>query len=148
MTMKKKMAVTVCLVFVIVIVVVIAFSVYKSSEEYRRDKAASAAKWDCSVTSAEKTSNDEYVITYSDVEVLCKTGTLSIQNRNDFDIFVHLLCQNEEEYVSGRIPVGGNFSFLNVMDKKYTVGVHADVEDNTEIKVFVFDGKNTEPYLK
>ena len=33
-------------------------------------------------------------------------------------------------------------------DKEYTVGIHAAVDTKTEIKVFVYDGKDTEPYTK
>ena len=38
--------------------------------------------------------------------------------------------------------------FLNVTDKEYTVGIHADVGENTDIKVFVYDGKDTESYTR
>ena len=95
---------------------------------------------------AERSESDEYVITYSDVKVVSKTGELTIQNRNDFDIIVHLLCDGEEEIVSNAIPVGGSYTLLNVTDKEYTVGVHADVDENTNIKVLVYDGKDTDPY--
>ena len=30
----------------------------------------------------------------------------------------------------------------------FTVGIHADVGENTDIKVFVYDGKDTEPYTR
>ena len=39
-------------------------------------------------------------------------------------------------------------AFLNVTDEEYTVGIHADVDENTDIKVFVYDGKDTEPYTR
>ena len=100
------------------------FSIYKSSEAYR--KANAAIQWDCSVTCAEESTPDSYVITYSDAKILSKTGVLTVQNRNDFDIIV----------------------FLNVTDEEYTVGIHADVDENTDIKVFVYDGKDTEPYTR
>ena len=73
---------------------------------------------------------------------------LTVQNRNDFDVIVHLLCEGKQELVSGSIPAGGCYSFLNVTDKEYTVGIHADVGENTDIKVFVYDGKDTEPYTR
>mgnify|MGYP000187584250 FL=1 len=79
---------------------------------------------------------------------LSKTGVLTVQNRNDFDIIVYLLCEGKQELVSGRIPAGGCYSFLNVTDEEYTVGIHADVDENTDIKVFVYDGKDTEPYTR
>ena len=87
------------------------------------------------------------VTTYSDVKVASKTGTLTIQNRNNFDIVVHLLSEGEQERVSDNIPVGGCHSFLGTTDKEYTVGVHADVNESTEIKVFVYDGEKTDPYI-
>lgn len=80
------------------------------------------------------------------VKVSSKTGTLTIQNRNDFEIVVHLLCEGEQEIVSGNISAGGCYSFANVTDKEYTVGIHADVDAATNIKVIVYDGKDTEPY--
>ena len=38
--------------------------------------------------------------------------------------------------------------FQNVTDKEYTVGIHAEVDENTNIKAFVYDGKDTEPYTR
>ena len=38
--------------------------------------------------------------------------------------------------------------FRMFTDKEYTVGIHADVGENTDIKVFVYDGKDTEPYTR
>ena len=69
------------------------------------------------------------------------------KNRNNFDIVVHLLSEGEQERVSDNIPVGGCHSFLGTTDKEYTVGVHADVDEGTEIKVFVYDGEKTDPYI-
>jgi len=73
---------------------------------------------------------------------------LTVQNRNDFDIIVYLLCEGKQELVSGSIPAGGCYSFLNVKDEEHTVGIHADVGENTDIKAFVYDGKDTEPYTR
>ena len=42
------------------------FSIYKSSETCR--KANAAIQWDCSVTCAEESTPDSYVITYSDAK--------------------------------------------------------------------------------
>ena len=103
---------------------------------------------DCSVTCAEESTPDSYVITYSDAKILSQTGVLTVRNRNDFNIIVHLLCEGKQELVSGSIPAVGCYSFLNVTDKEYTVGIHADVGENTDIKVFVYDGKDTEPYIR
>ena len=112
----------------------------------QREKCHASIQWDCSVSCTEKSTSAQYVITYSNVKVSSKTGTLTIQNRNDFEIVVHLLCEGEQEIVSGNISAGGCYSFANVTDKEYTVGIHADVDAATNIKVIVYDGKDTEPY--
>jgi len=114
--MKKKAPIVFIIVSVFAVAAIIIISAYRSSESYRKAKASS------------------------------KTGTLTIQNRNDFEIVVHLLCEGEQEIVSGNIPAGSCYSFANVTDKEYTVGIHADVDAATNIKVIVYDGKDTEPY--
>lgn len=144
--MKKKLTLSLSLLLVFAIIGVLIFLTYRSSESYRKEKASrNITQWDCSVSCAE--SSDEYVITYSDVKVISQTGALTIQNRNDFDIVVHLLSAGEQEIVSDNIPAGGSYTFLEATDKEYTVGVHADVDENTEMKVFVYDGKSTKPTL-
>ena len=145
MAVKKKVAIVLVIISIVAISIMI-FSIYKSSEACR--KANAAIQWDCSVTCAEESTPDSYVITYSDAKISSKTGVLTVQNRNDFDIIVHLLCEGKQELVSGRIPAGGCYSFLNVTDEEHTVGIHADVGENTDIKVFVYDGKDTEPYTR
>ena len=77
----------------------------------------------------EASTSEKYVINYADSKVISKTGALTIQNRNDFDIVVHLLCEGEPEIVSDKISSGGCYSFLQVAaDKEYTVGIHAAVD--------------------
>lgn len=134
--MKKRITIALVIIGILVVSTMIIFSMYKSSETYRKAKAA--IQWDCSVVCAEESTPDSYVITYSDAKVLSKTGALTVQNRNDFDIVVHLLCEGEQELVSGSIPEGDCYSFRNVTDKEYTVGVHADVDKNTDMKVFIY----------
>lgn len=146
MAVKKKVAIVLVIISIVAISTMIMFSIYKSSEACR--KANAAIQWDCSVTCAEESTPDSYVITYSDAKISSKTGVLTVQNRNDFDIIVYLLCEGKQELVSGRIPAGGCYSFLNVTDEEHTVGIHADVDENTDIKVFVYDGKDTEPYTR
>ena len=142
--MKKKAPIVFIIVSVFAVAAIIIISAYRSSESYRKAKAT--IKWDCSVSCTEKSTSAQYVITYSNVKVSSKTGTLTIQNRNDFEIVVHVLCEGEQEIVSGNIPAGSCYSFANVTDKEYTVGIHADVDAATNIKVIVYDGKDTEPY--
>lgn len=137
--MKKKAPIVFVIISVLAVAAMIIISAYRSSESYRKAKAAT--QWDCSVTCTEKSTYGKYVITYSNVKVLSKTGTLTIVNRNDFDIVVHLLCEGEQEIVSGNISAGGFYSFTNVTDKEYTVGIHADVDAATNIKVIIYDEK-------
>ena len=129
--MKKKVTIVLVIISIVAISTMIIFSTYKSSE-----------------ACAEESTPDSYVITYSDAKILSKTGVLTVQNRNDFDVIVHLLCEGKQELVSGSIPAGGCYSFLNVTDEEHTVGIHADVGENTDIKVFVYDGKDTESYTR
>lgn len=144
--MKKKATIVSVIIGILAVAAIIVFSAYRSSESYRKAKAA--IQWDCSVTCTEESTSAKYVITYSDVKVLSKTGTLTIQNKNDFDIVVHLLCEGEQEVVSDNIPANSFYSFTNVTDKEYTVGIHADVGVAADIRVVVYDGKDTEPYTK
>lgn len=144
MVVKKKVTIAFVIIGILAISTMIIFSTYKSSEAYRKAKT----QWECSVVCAEKSTPDSYVITYSDAKILSNTGVLTVQNRNDFDITVHLLCEGKQELVSDSIPAGGCYSFQNVTDKEYTVGIHAEVDENTDIKAFVYDGKDTEPYTR
>ena len=144
--MKKKATIVIVTICVLVVIIGITLSAFRSSEVYRKKKAS--IMWDCSVTCMEASTSEKYVINYADSKVISKTGALTIQNRNDFDIVVHLLCEGESEIVSDKIASGGCFSFYQIAtDKEYTVGIHADVDLNTEVKVFVYDGEDTEPYV-
>ena len=103
-------------------------------------------RWDCTVTCAQTSNTDSYIITYSDEKVIASSGVLTIQNRNDFDIKVHLLTNREKEEI---LDVGaGGITVHYQLDKEaeYTVGIHADVDEGTEIKVMVYDGEGAEPF--
>lgn len=103
-------------------------------------------RWDCSVLCTEESTPEHYVVNYSDKRVLSHTGILSFQNRNAFDIVIHILPENGAEIVSEPIPAGGCFSQRQMADKTCVIGVHADVDKNAEIKLMVYDGDSTEPY--
>ena len=105
-----------------------------------------AGKWDCSVSCAAASSADSYVITYSDEEIISKTGKLSFQNRNDFDITVHLLTAGKTERKAEIPAYGVSILFQIEKDVSYTVGCHADVDENTEINLVVYDGERADPY--
>ena len=103
-------------------------------------------KWDCTVTCAQTSKPDSYIITYSNETIVTSTGVLTIQNQNDFDIKVHLLADREKGEV---LDVGaGGITVQYQLDKKaeYSLGIHADVEEGTEIKVMVYDGEEAEPF--
>lgn len=106
------------------------------------------AKWDCSVACAEESTENNYVVTYSDEKIISKTGLLTIQNRNDFDIVVSLhQTSGEEEEKTVEIKANEVTILHNIeKNKEYTLGCHADVKKNTEIKIMVYDGENSEPY--
>lgn len=103
-------------------------------------------KWDCTVTCAQTSTPDSYIITYCDEKIIASTGVLTIQNRNDFDIKVYLLADREKGEV---LEIGaGGITVQYQLDKKaeYSLGIHADVEEGTEIKVMVYDGEEAEPF--
>ena len=114
--MKKKVTIAFVITGILAISTMIIFSTYKSSEAYRKAKAKT--QWECSVVCAEKSTPDSYVITYSDAKILSNTGVLTVQNRNDFDITVHLLCEGKQELVSDSIPAGG---YYNAHDRIYNL---------------------------
>lgn len=102
------------------------------------------SKWDCSVSCAEESTENNYVVTYSDEKIVSKTGLLTIQNRNDFDIAV---SSGEEEEKTVEIKANGVTILHNIeINKEYTLGCHADVKEGTEIKIMVYDGEKSEPY--
>ena len=108
-------------------------------------QAEELGKWDCTVTCAQNSTLDSYIITYSDEKMISSTGVLTIQNQNDFDIKVHLLADRVGE---GVLEIGaGGVAVRYQLDKEaeYTLGIHADVEEGTEIKVLVYDGERSEP---
>ena len=80
--MKKKTKIVLVSICVLVAIIGIALYAFMSSEFYRKEKAPTA--WDCSVTCAEESTPNNYVINYTDSKVISKTGVLTIQNRNDF----------------------------------------------------------------
>lgn len=104
------------------------------------------AKWDCTVECMEESTADSYVISYSDAEVVSSEGVLSFQNRNDFDIVVHLLSAGSEEQVIDVYAGGVAVQYQLEKETVYTVGCHADVEIGTEIALMVYDGERSEPY--
>lgn len=104
-------------------------------------KLKKETRWDCTVDCAEKSNDESYIITYSQEKIVSESGTLSIQNKNDFDITVHLSTNGESERTAD-VPAGG-ISVLHEIKKDavYTFGCHADVDEGTEISCIVFEGE-------
>ena len=105
-----------------------------------------ANQWDCTVACAEESDDAHYIITYSDETVVSSTGVLTFQNRNDFAVVVHLLTDGQKERKAEIAPGGVSTWYEVTKDAEYTVGCHADVEAETEIRLMVYDGARAEVY--
>ena len=103
-------------------------------------------QWEITVPCAEESQQDSYVISYGGVTVASETGILTLQNRNDFEITVHLSCNGQEEQVFDIQPGGVTVFHQVVKGEVYTVGIHAEVKEGTEIKLMVYDGERAEVY--
>ena len=96
-------------------------------------------KWEFAIQCAEKSTEEQYVVTYVEEKAVTDSGTLTIENLNDFDIIVHL--QNGDH---GDIPVevaAGETAELNdlIVKAEYMVGCHADVDEGAEIRFVIRD---------
>ena len=104
-------------------------------------------KWLFSVVCPMGSDEESYVISYDEGQtVRSDTGMLTMQNRNDFAVTVHLSCDGQEEQVFDIQPGGVTVFSMAVKQAEYTVGIHADVAENTEIKLAVYDGEVSEVY--
>ena len=105
------------------------------------------SKWDCSVNCAEQSTSDEYVITYSDDKLTSQTGALTFHNGNEFEITIHLLNNGEEERIE-TIPADSSTCLKQIKENtEYTIGIHADVPEDTSIKLTAYDGEKTDAEL-
>lgn len=103
-------------------------------------------KWDCTVECAKNSTPDSYIITYSNEKIVPSTGVLTFQNQNDFDIKIHLLADRIGEEVLEIAAGGVTVQYQLDKETEYTLGIHADVEEGTEIKVMVYDGERAETF--
>lgn len=109
-----------------------------------RQENTQISKWDCSVNCAEQSTPDEYVITYSDEKLTSQTGVLTFHNGNEFEITIHLLNNGEEEQTK-TIPAGSSTCLKQIKENtEYTIGIHADVPEDTSIKLTAYDGEKTD----
>ena len=104
------------------------------------------SQWEISVLCAEESAQDSYVITYGGVTVTSETGILTLQNRNDFEIAVHLSCNGQEEQIFEIQPGGVIVFHQAIKGEAYTVGVHAEAKEGSEINLMVYDGERSELY--
>ena len=96
-------------------------------------------RWDCTIICAEESSDNAYVISYSDEKIISNTGILTIDNKNDFDIIIHLIADGKERIEE--IGAGAVTSLYQIVrDTEYTLGCHADVPEGTEIIIPIYDG--------
>lgn len=132
--MKKKIF---CVVLLIIIAVTAGgYAVWKSDQP---------SQWDVNLAQAVE---DGTAIVYYDNPIKSNAGVVGIWNKNDFPIDVYFYPYDGEAPVYG----GNNVSKMDIpadsqvigipldIDKTYTLGIHADVEENTEINIIVQDG--------
>ncbi|MBQ7091564.1 MAG: hypothetical protein IJN83_02815 [Clostridia bacterium] len=103
-------------------------------------------QWEISVPCVADPAPDAYVISYGGKTVSSDTGILTLQNRNDFGIVVHLSCNGQEEQIFEIQPGGVSVFHQAVKQEEYTVGIHAEVKEGSEIKLMVYDGERAEVY--
>lgn len=97
-------------------------------------------KWEYTITCAEESAENAYVISYIDDKIISNTGILTFENKNDFDVIVHLTADGKER--AEKMEAGGILTLYQlVRDTEYTLGFHADVSEGTEIIVLIFDGE-------
>lgn len=120
----------------------IAVSVEVEGVEVRISE--SATQWDCSVRCAEESTDTSYVITYSEELIVSSTGTVTFQNRNDFDVMIHLLTDGQQER-SLEISAGEAVIFYDLIKAaEYKVGIYAEVPEGSEIILMAYEGENME----
>ena len=96
--------------------------------------------WDCGVICSKKASDDIYSLVYSNEKIISVTGVLTLENKNDFDIIVHLIADGNERVQ--KITANGVVTLFQIAtDVEYTIGYYADAPEGTEIKLSVYDGE-------
>ncbi len=101
--------------------------------------------WDCTVICAEESSDNAYVISYSSEKIVSTKGVLTLENRNDFDIVVHLFADGKER-VEKMAANGVTVLYQIAKDTEYTLGCHADIAEGAEIELFIYDGEGNNPF--
>lgn len=114
-----------------------------SNAAQNEDKNTDRDAWDVSLTCAAESFENEYVITYSETKIISKTGTFTVENKNDFPIKVHISAGKGEQSLDVEPGKAAYFSDI-ATDEKYGVGIHADVEEGTMIDVMIYDGTRSD----
>ena len=96
-------------------------------------------QWDMSLNVAAESSPDSYVITYCDEKITCGTGLLTIENKNNFDIAVHLSHGGSNEIVMNVAPNTSTAFAIDTDTAEYTVGIHADVAEDTVVNLVIYE---------
>ena len=128
--MKKKV-----IIIIAFVALVFGIGIIKSS----KIESEVVNSWDCTVTYAEGSSGNAYVITYCDEKIVSTTGILTLENKNDFGIVVYL---KSDDYERIELMDADSRMILYEQDKEveYAVGFHASVTRGTEISLLVYDG--------
>lgn len=123
------------------VLMIICFSIFLLGGcQSNKDKADEISMWDCSAYSA-KASDIKY---YDNVDITPTKGYLTFENTNDFDIEVYLR-EGEKDVFSSKVEARGMLEYKDVdKSKTYIVGVLADVEEGTELKLLVYNGGKEE----
>ena len=95
--------------------------------------------WEFSIPCAQESDADNYVITYGEEEIVSDSGEFLFENRNGFDIAIHISADGCAEQIV-EMAANGTAVVDNVeKGVGYTVGCHVMVEEGTEMKFIVRD---------
>lgn len=91
---------------------------------------------------------DETAIVYYNKQIKSDTGVVGIWNKNDFPVDVYFYPDDGGEPVYGgecvsQMDLSADSQTIGIQldtDRKYKVGIHADVEENTPIHIIIQDG--------
>lgn len=95
--------------------------------------------WEFTIPCAQESDADNYVVTYGEEKIVSDAGKFLFENRNGFDIAIHISADGCAEQIV-EIAANGT-AVLDDVEKGigYTVGCHAMVEEDTDMKIVVRD---------
>lgn len=94
---------------------------------------------------------DETTIVYYDNPIKSDSGVIGIWNKNEFPVDVYFYPYDGDSPVYGgesvsKMDIPADSQTIGILldiDKKYTLGIHADVAESTEINLVIQDGNIT-----